>query len=328
MGRNNQVRNWKHGWPDRGVHSALNRSAAVSWAALITILAATVSACHPRVATVLPTVGIREQIQARIARAPNALVGVAYIDLGRSDSIFINADSVMHAASTMKVPVMLRLYREADEHSLSLDRKILLVNQFTSIVDGSRYSLDSAVDGDTAMYHYVGDSVSVRDLIRHMITRSSNLATNTLIALANADSVNAMMRSFGATRMRVLRGVEDQKAFDAKLNNSSTAHDLAMLLRALETGRAASPRATTEMRDVLMAQEFNEKIPAGLPKGVPVAHKTGDITAIAHDAAIVYPAGRAPYILVVLTRGIEPEPVADSLIADISRDIYAYAMRR
>ncbi len=285
--------------------------------------------CHPTPRVNLaPVPEIRDQIEARVARVPNALVGVAYIDLGRDDSIFINADSIMHAASTMKVPVMLRLYREADSHSLSLDRKIFLVNQFTSIVDGSRYSLDSTVDGDTAMYHSVGDSVSVRHLIRHMITRSSNLATNTLIALANADSVNAMMRSLGASRMRVLRGVEDEKAFEAKLNNTATARDLSTLLRALQTGRAASSPSTAEMLDVLMAQQFNEKIPAGLPKGVRVAHKTGDITAIAHDAAIVYPVGRAPYILVVLTKGIPKEPTADSLIADISRDIYAYAMRQ
>ncbi len=161
-----------------------------------------------------------------------------------------------------------------------------------------------------------------------MITRSSNLATNTLIALANPDSVNAMMRSFGVNRMRVLRGVEDEKAFEAKLNNVATARDLATLLRVLQTGRAASPASTKEMLDILMAQEFNEKIPAGLPPGVRVAHKTGDITAISHDAAIVYPKGRAPYILVILTKGIQKQPVADSLIADISRDIYSYAMRR
>jgi beta-lactamase class A len=291
-------------------------------------MSALLAACSHPVTRAVPVSGIAQRIEARVAHFQNALVGVAYIDMGSGDSLFINADSVMHAASTMKVPVMLRLYREADQHSLSLDRKILLVNDFASIVDGSRYSLDSAVDGDTSMYHSVGDSVSVRDLIRHMITRSSNLATNTLIALANPDSVNAMMRSMGATRMRVLRGVEDQKAFDARLNNTATARDLATLLRALESGRAASPRATSEMRDVLMAQEFNEKIPAGLPHGVRVAHKTGDITAIAHDAAIVYPAGRAPYILVVLTKGIEPEARADSLIAGISSDIYAYAMRR
>jgi len=288
-------------------------------AAAATLIAAT--ACEK------PIQGINGQVRARIARASGALVGVAYIDLGSGDTLFVNADSVMHAASTMKLPVMMRLYREADDHAISLDRKILLVNQFKSIVDGSLYSLDSAVDSDTTMYHSIGDSVTVRELIRHMITRSSNLATNTLIAVADPDSLDAMMRSFGVTRMHVLRGVEDEKAFEAKLNNVATARDLATLLRALQTGRAASPSSTKEMLGILMAQEFNEKIPAGLPPGVPVAHKTGDITAISHDAAIVYPKGRAPYILVVLTKGIQKQPVADSLIADISRDIYSYAMR-
>ncbi len=297
-------------------------------AAVIMTVMGGASACQRPQPSPVPDSGVLAQIQARIATHPGALVGVAFMDLANGDTIFVNADSVMHAASTMKVPVMLRLYREADRGTLSLDRRILLVNRFSSIVDGSRYSLDSTVDGDTTMYHSVGDSVSVRDLVRHMITRSSNLATNTLIALANADSVNAMMRSLGASRMRVLRGVEDQKAFDAKLNNTATARDLATLLRALETGQAASASAITEMRNVLLAQEFNEKIPAGLPSGVRVAHKTGDITAISHDAAIVYPPGRPPYILVVLTKGIVREPVADSLIAGISHDIYEHATHR
>lgn len=330
MGSDDEIRNRKHGRGHLDLHETLDRilGRITRYARLIPFgFSLAVVACRSPSIAAVPVAGIREQIQARVARAPNSLVGIAYIDLGHRDSLFMNADSVMHAASTMKVPVMLRLYREADAGSLSLDHKILLVNSFASIVDGSRYSLDSAVDGDTTMYHYIGDSVTVRELIRHMITRSSNLATNTLIALANPDSVNSMMRSLGASRMRVLRGVEDEKAFEAKRNNTATARDLATLLRALETGRAASPAATTEMRNVLMAQQFNEKIPAGLPRGVRVAHKTGDITAIAHDAAIVYPPGRAPYILVVLTKGIEREPVADSLIADISRDIYAYATR-
>lgn len=274
---------------------------------------------HPAPAT------LRDAIVARVARTPGAFVEVAYHDLATGDTLYLDADSLVHAASTMKLPVMIRLYREHDRGTLALDRRIPVANRFASIVDGSPYALDPGVDSDSAMYLRVGDSVTVRELIRHMITRSSNLATNTLIALANPDSVNAMMRAFGATRMRVLRGVEDQKAFDAGLNNMATARDLATLLTVLETGRSASPASTREMRDILLAQEFNERIPAGLPKGIPVAHKTGDITAISHDAAIVYPPGRAPYILVVLTKGIPQQAVADSLIADISRDVYTHA---
>lgn len=270
---------------------------------------------------------LRESIGALTARYPATFVEVAYRDLGSGDTLFINADSLVHAASTMKVPVMMRLYAEAGAGRFPLDRKLLLKNQFLSIVDRSPYALDPGDDSDSAMYRRVGDSVTVRDLMQHMITRSSNLATNTLIALADPDSVNAMLRRFGASRMLVLRGVEDQKAFDRGLNNVTTARDLATLLAAIEGGRAGSPAATDAMRNTLLAQEFNDKIPAGLPPGVRVAHKTGEITAISHDAAIVYPPGRAPYVLVVLTKGFTNQKSADSLIANISRDVYAYATR-
>jgi beta-lactamase class A len=160
-----------------------------------------------------------------------------------------------------------------------------------------------------------------------MITRSSNFATNTLITLVGAANVTRTMRSLGARRIQVLRGVEDGKAFDRGLNNTTTARDLAVILRAIQEGRAASPGATREMLSILLAQEFNERIPAGLPPGVKVAHKTGDITAVAHDAAIVYPPNRSPYVLVVLTRGIADQKKADRLIADLSAIIYDYNRR-
>lgn len=267
---------------------------------------------------------LRTAIESLTAQYPSAFVGVAYHDLGTGDTLYIDADSLVHAASTMKIPVMMRLYAEADAGTLPLGRKLVVRNAFVSIVDGSPYTLSAGDDSDSSMYQRIGDSVTVRELMQHMITRSSNLATNTLIALAQPDSINAMMRRFGASRMQVLRGVEDLKAFDKGMNNMATARDLATLLAAIESGRAASPASTTAMRNTLLAQEFNEKIPAGLPPGVKVAHKTGEITAGSHDAAIVYPPGRAPYILVVLTRGIQQDKVANSLIANISREVYAY----
>jgi beta-lactamase class A len=157
-----------------------------------------------------------------------------------------------------------------------------------------------------------------------MITRSSNLATNTLINLVGADAVTRTMRDLGANRIQVLRGVEDGKAFERGLNNTTTARDLAIILRAIQDGTAASADATREMISVLLAQEFNDRIPAGLPPGIRVAHKTGDITAVAHDAAIVYPPDRAPYVLVVLTRGIKDGARSSKLIADISAMVYAH----
>ena len=261
---------------------------------------------------------LAERIQSRIAQDPGAVVGLAYVDLASGDTLFLNADSSFHAASTMKVPVMIELFRRSVTGSFGMKQPLMIVNQFASIVDGSLYALDSTSDSDTTLYHRIGDRVPIDTLLRLMITRSSNLATNTLITLVGAENVNRTMRSFGATRMQVLRGVEDGKAFDKGLNNTTTARDLATILRAIEEGKAASPAATREMLGILLAQEFNEKIPAGLPPGTRVAHKTGEITAVSHDAAIVYPAGRKPYVLVVLTRAIADGNKSSKLIADLS----------
>ena len=266
-----------------------------------------------------------ERIQSRIAVEPGVQVGLAYIDLASGDTLFLNADSSFHAASTMKVPVMIELFRRANTGSFRMNQGLLLVNQFASIVDGSLYALDSSSDSDTTLYHRIGERVRVDTLLRLMITRSSNFATNTLITLVGADAVTRTMRSLGAQRIQVLRGVEDGKAFEKGLNNTTTARDLGMILRAIEEGRAASPAATREMLGILMAQEFNEKIPAGLPPGTRVAHKTGEITAVSHDAAIVYPAGRKPYVLVVLTRGIADGVKSSKLIADISAIVYTHS---
>jgi beta-lactamase class A len=264
-----------------------------------------------------------DRIQARIQQEPGAQVGLAYIDLASPDTLFLNADTSFHAASTMKVPVMIELFRRASTGSFAMDQGLMIVNSFASIVDGSPYALDLNSDSDTTLYHRVGTRVPVDTLLRLMITRSSNFATNTLIALVGADQVNLAMRGLGAQRIQVLRGVEDNKAFDKGLNNTTTARDLATILRAIESGQAGSSGATREMREILLAQEFNEKIPAGLPPGIRVAHKTGEITAHSHDAAIVYPPGRAPYVLVVLTRGIQDGAKSSKLIADISSIVYA-----
>ena len=264
-----------------------------------------------------------EQIQARISAEPGAQVGLAYIDLASGDTLFLNADTSFHAASTMKVPVMIELFRRANTGSFRMDQGLLMVNQFASIVDGSPYSLDVGSDSDSTLYQRIGQRVRVDTLLRLMITRSSNFATNTLITLVGAAAVTRSMRSLGAERIQVLRGVEDGKAFEKGMNNTTTARDLAIILRAIQEGTAGSPAATHEMLAILLAQEFNEKIPSGLPPGTRVAHKTGEITAVSHDAAIIYPTGRKPYVLVVLTRGIADGAKSSKLIADISSLIYA-----
>jgi beta-lactamase class A len=227
----------------------------------------------------------------------------------------------------MKVPVMIEVLRRAQSGSFALDQEILLVNQFASIVDGSPFSLDIAEDGDSVLYGRIGQRVPIRELLRRMITRSSNLATNQLIDLVGAVNVTQTARDLGAPRMSVLRGVEDQTAFDRGMINTTTSADLAVLLEGIEKGTVLSPSSSAEMREILLAQEFNEKIPAGLPAGTRVAHKTGEITAVSHDAAVIYPERRRPYVLVVLTKGIRESKASSELIADISRLVWAHVTR-
>ena len=236
--------------------------------------------------------------------------------------MLINPDVNFHAASTMKLPVMMEIFRQAAAGKLSLDERIAIKNDFKSIVDGSHYSLTPDSDSEQSLYARVGETETIRELIRLMITVSSNLATNILIERVTPDRVMELMRSIGAHEIRVLRGVEDGKAFEKGLNNTTTARDLMIILRRIAERAAVSASASDEMVNIMLGQKFNEGIPAGLPGEAKVSHKTGSITKVNHDAGIVYPPGRKPYVLVVLTRGIEVEANAHKLIADISRTVY------
>lgn len=263
-----------------------------------------------------------ERIDTRMREAGLEEYGVAYRGLGSGREILLNPDVEFHAASTMKVPIMARLFRMAERGELSLDDSLPVTNRFTSIHDGSSYRLSPEDDSDPELYEKVGDRVPIRELVRRMIARSSNLATNELIRLADAGATRAMLEEIGAGGLQVLRGVEDIPAYRHGMNNTTTARALMELLSALARGHLAGPEATREMMSILEAQHFNDGIPAGLPDTVDVAHKTGWITGIVHDAAVVDPPGAPPYVLVVLTRGDVEAERARRAVADVSRMIW------
>ena len=263
---------------------------------------------------------LEASIRSLIAQS-GAEVAVAFRTLDGSHELLIDADKSFHAASTMKVPVMIELFRQADAGRLKLDDALLIRNEFHSIVDGSPYKLSEGDDSDSAVYASLGKPMTLRALNDAMITVSSNFATNILIEKLDAVKVRETVTRLGADGMVVLRGVEDQKAFDKGLNNATTARALLILLEKLARGQAVNARVDAEMVAVLKRQTFNDAIPAGLPHGTVVAHKTGNITRVTHDAAIVY--GPKPYVLVVLERGIQDQKVAKALIASISRVIWS-----
>jgi beta-lactamase class A len=255
-------------------------------------------------------------------------VAIALYDLNNeSNTITININETFHAASTMKVPVMIELYKQQNEGLLNLNDSIVLVNEFKSIVDGSSYSMDIGDDSDDIIYSKIGTKQTLYDLMVPMITVSSNLATNVLIEIVEAKKVTQTMRSLGADNIEVLRGVEDQKAYDLGLSNSTTANDLLAIMKAIANGEAGTKEDCDAMIAILKDQNWNDMIPKYLPETVEVAHKTGSITGVHHDAAIVYLPDGGQYVLVLLSKNLSDFDAGTDQLAQISKTIYDYMIK-
>jgi beta-lactamase class A len=259
--------------------------------------------------------GIEEAI-----RKSGADVGVAFRTLDGKTEWYFRADEVFHAASTMKVPVLIELFHQAREGKLKLDDPLVVKNEFHSLVDGSVYTLNAADDSETDLYKAAGQTRTLRQISELMITVSSNLATNLIIEKLGVENIRATVHSLHADGMSVLRGVEDGKAFAKGLNNTTTARGLLELMGAMARGDAVDAESSREMIEILERQKFNEGIPAGLPPGTRVAHKTGEITKIHHDAAIVF--ARRSFVLVILVRGLADMKDSSALMAEITRRVY------
>ena len=255
-----------------------------------------------------------------IVAASGAEIAVAFKTLDGRSELLIEPDVAFHAASTMKVPVMIELFKQADAGKLSLQDPLLVRNEFHSIVDNSLFTLSSGADSDKAVYAADGRTLTLAQLCEAMITVSSNFATNLLIEKLGVENIRNTVTQLGAEGMQVLRGVEDQKAFDKGLNNSTTARGLMVLFERIGSGTAVGRKPDAAMVDILKRQKFNDGIPAGLPKNVAVAHKTGNITRIHHDAGIVF--AKRPYVLVILVRGIQDSKQSGALMAKMSRAVY------
>ena len=266
-----------------------------------------------------PAPGLETELR-QIIQSSGAEVALAYRRLDGKTELLLDADKSFHAASTMKLPVMIELFRQARAGTLSLDDSLPIRNEFRSIVDGSPYRLSAGDDSETEIYATVGGTMTLRRLCDAMIAVSSNFAANLLIEKLGVENIRRTVTALGAGGMQVLRGVEDQKAFDKGLNNTTTARGLMVLLDRISHGQAVDPRDDADMIAILKRQKFNDAIPAGVPAGTSVAHKTGNITGIHHDAAVVY--APRPYVLVLLVRGIDDQKKSAAVMADLSRAVY------
>ena len=238
------------------------------------------------------------------------------------DSILINAHEDFHAASTMKTPVMIEVFKQASEGKFSLQDSLVIKNDFKSILDGSSYSMELGRDSGEHLYEQIGQKRSIEDLVTDMIIYSSNLATNIIIELVDANNVNKTMREMGAMDINVLRGVEDMKAYEAGLSNSTTAYDLMLIFEALANGKAVNAEADKEMLHILQQQKHTDLIPALLPENLKIANKTGWITGVHHDSALIELPDGKKYVLVLLSKNLKDMEAGTKMLAKVSKLIY------
>lgn len=266
---------------------------------------------------------LRRQIEQIETESGAKAVAVAVHDTETDFEFHYHADRWFHAASTIKVPILLGVFDAIDRGRLLPHSRVHVRNLFKSAVEGIPFRVESDRDSNSVVHAAIGKMLRVEELAHHMIATSSNLATNLLLDLVGVESVQRTLRDLKVSEgLDVRRGVEDELAFEKGIFSRVTADGLLRILLLLAEGKAFSPMLSHKMMEILHAQEFNNGIPARLPKGTRVAHKTGEISTVAHDAGVVYLPDRKPYVIVILTEWSADASGRSQAIAAISRAVY------
>jgi beta-lactamase class A len=233
----------------------------------------------------------------------------------------VNPDRRFHAASTIKVAILLAIGKAIDDGRIRAEDTLHIRNRFLSAVDRTPFRIDADSDGYPQLHRLVGRTAKISDLAEWMIVSSSNLATNLLLDYMTVEEAQRVLRDAGVNGVDLRRGVDDSKAHDQNFNNETTAAGLLDLFAILRGDFLSKPSRDWAIK-ILLQQRFNSMIPAHLPAHASVAHKTGEISTACHDAGIVYLPEREPYILVVLTEVAAETNGRREAIAKISEAVF------
>jgi beta-lactamase class A len=269
---------------------------------------------------------LSEQLARLAAERKTRAIAVALHDVETGLRFSLQGDRWFHAASTIKVAVLLAVFRAADEGRLRLDDSLHVRNRFISAADGSPFHLSRDSDAMPELYKRIGRVAKISELAEGMIVASSNLATNLLLDYLSVEYARNVLRDAQADGVELQRGVEDHAAHETGINNQATANGLLALLSALR-GDFLSAKSKEQAIRILLEQRFDSMIPAGLPPHAVVAHKTGEISTACHDIGIVYLPEREPYLAVILTEFDSDRNGRRETVAAISEAIYRSLMR-
>jgi beta-lactamase class A len=271
-------------------------------------------------AIALPQLGRASDLQAELERAAAAssgVVGVWARRMGPGAPITLNPDERFPTASVIKVVVLLALMQYAEKNPGVFNQQLTL--KLSDFVGGSEV-LDAYNPGNT---------ISINTLAHAMIEQSDNTASNVLINFLGMDRIATTIHRAGLAKTQLHRHFMDVNAIVHHSENLTTAHDMGTILFEIERGAhegiytVASPASCRAMIDILLRQEDRDKIARGLPKGTPLANKTGEIDGVRNDVGIVDPYGNEPYVIAVLTKDLDDFSLGNIAIRRISKVIYS-----
>jgi beta-lactamase class A len=237
----------------------------------------------------------------------NGHVGFYYKSLDTGECLALNAEDVFHAASVIKLPIFADILRRAKIGEIDMGERIAVRHEDKMPSCGA---LNSFTDEP---------SVDIRTLCRLMITLSDNTATNVLIKRFGIDALNEGFETMGLSKTRLYRLLFDADAGARGLENLVCPSELAALLEAMENGRLNGAAADKEMKDTLLKQQINHKIPGFIVDDVPIAHKTGEDDHITNDVGIVY--AKSPFILIFAGNDVNV-PEMEQAIRNVSKELY------
>jgi beta-lactamase class A len=229
--------------------------------------------------------------------------------------VAVREDEKFAAASIIKLPIMLTVYRAYEKKTASPTEYIALLPG--DITEGA------PILGDA----HSGQRWPIGLLVNAMIKYSDNIASNALISHFGFTEINATIRNAGMTGTMLARHFAGEVPPGRRNLNVTTPHDIGVLLYEIERGAhegiptVASPVSCRAMVQTMLGQAYREMIPAGVKRRVPIANKTGELDTVRSDAAIVDPLSEAPYVLVILTRDLEYPGLAYGEIAEFAQRI-------
>jgi len=254
-----------------------------------------------------PLAELRADVRTLAARLP-ASSAVEVMDLSTGYSAGYNQSRSMPAASTIKIPVMIEVFKQLEAGRFNLQRHVTLLASDKDY--GSGELCDLPVD----------TTYPVSELLEKMIDISDNTATNMLIRLVGRQRINRTMRELGL-RHTVLTSDVRTTSWNVRQELRSSPSDMVRLLELMAKRRLVDAWASGEMIAILEQDEINTLLPEPLPDDVPIAHKTGSFFDTLDDVGIVY-AAQAPYVIAVYTTGLPSRGIGRTFFHRLSSDAY------